>query len=74
MKAVVSPAHRVITVGAGPAPRGTGKRRGKALAALTERRVILGASLPTRRDFPVPRSCSALPEDTLFEEDDFIED
>ncbi|AXK85639.1 hypothetical protein CRM89_01830 [Nocardia sp. FDAARGOS_372] len=64
----MAPAHRVIAVGAGPAPRSTAKRRGKAVAAITERRVILGASLPTRRGIRVPRSCSALPEDESAED------
>ncbi|WP_431950097.1 hypothetical protein [Nocardia lijiangensis] len=68
MKAVVGPADRVIAVGAGPAPRNTGKRRGKSTAALTERRLILGAALPTRRGVRVPRACSA-PRDTESAED-----
>ncbi|MBF6212963.1 hypothetical protein IU433_26605 [Nocardia puris] len=58
MKAVVGPADRVIAVGAGPAPRSTSRRRGKS-APITERRIIMGAALPTRRGVRVPRSCSA---------------
>ncbi|GAB2673143.1 hypothetical protein ACWDYH_38720 [Nocardia goodfellowii] len=58
MKAVVGPADRVITVGTGPAPRTTGKRRGKSFV-LTERRIMMGAALPTRRAIRLPKSCAA---------------
>ena len=61
MKAVMGPADRVIAVGAGPAPRNPGKRRDRP-AVQTERRLIMGASLPARRAIRLPRSCAAMPD------------
>lgn len=60
MKAVMGPADRAIAVGAGPAPRTTGKRRGRTVVQ-TERRLIMAAGLPARRAIRLPRSCAAAP-------------
>ncbi|MET8652329.1 MULTISPECIES: hypothetical protein [Nocardia] len=59
MKAVMGPADRAIAVGAGPAPRTTGKRRRTVVQ--TERRLIMAAGLPARRAIRLPRSCAATP-------------